>query len=83
MRKIITNSMLLLALAIGSNAYAKQTLVVWEDIDKAHGIQKAIEVFEQENDCKVEIAQMPYVQHIPTMLENEKSGDQLPDIVML
>ena len=83
MRKIITNSMLILTLALATNAYAKQTLVVWEDIDKAHGIQKAIEVFELENDCKVEIAQMPYVQHIPTMLENEKSGEQLPDIVML
>ena len=72
----------LLSVILSTSACASQ-LVVWEDIDKGHGITKAIEEFEEDTGCKVVLEQMPYVQHIPTMLENKENGGSIPDVLML
>lgn len=63
-------------------AYASD-LVVWEDLGKAHGIEKAVAQFEKENNCKVILKDSDYVGHLENYKKALKDGSQLPDVVML
>ena len=59
-----------IAVALGSffamSSYAKDVLVVWEDLNKAHSIDMAVADFEKNNDCKVVVREfnpvnLPYI----------------------
>lgn len=63
-------------------AYAAD-LVVWEDLGKAHGIEKAVAQFEKENNCKVILKDSDYVGHLTAYEKAVKDGSQIPDVVML
>ena len=63
-------------------AYAAD-LVVWEDIGKAHGIEKAVAQFEKENNCKVILKDSDYVGHLTAYEKAVKDGSQIPDVLML
>lgn len=58
-------------------------LVVWEDIGKAHGIEKAVTQFEKENNCKVILKDSDYVNHLSSYQKAVNDGSQIPDILML
>ncbi|MGN1281040.1 MAG: extracellular solute-binding protein [Succinivibrio sp.] len=83
MKRLALNLGIIGTLLYSSAALSTQTLVVWEDERKGHGIEQAIKDFEELNDVKVVLSQSAYVSHISTMQENEKNGLELPDIVML
>ncbi|GEM_PF-72760 len=63
-------------------AYATD-LVVWEDLGKSHGIEKAVAQFEKENNCKVILKDSDYVGHLAAYESALKDGSQIPDILML
>lgn len=63
-------------------AYAAD-LVVWEDLGKSHGIEKAVAQFEKENNCKVILKDSDYVGHLAAYESALKDGSQIPDILML
>lgn len=63
-------------------AYAAD-LVVWEDLGKAHGIEKAVAQFEKENNCKVILKDSDYVGHLTAYEKAVKDGSQIPDVLML
>lgn len=83
------NKITKIALVIGlsvpfyNQAFAKDTLVVWEDVGKSHGIKQAIEAFEKENNCEVVLSNSEYVGHIGKAEEANEKGEQTPDILML
>ena len=58
-------------------AYAAD-LVVWEDIGKAHGIEKAVAQFEKENNCKVILKDSDYVGHLTAYEKAVSSNHSLP-----
>ena len=72
-----------ISLALSTSANAQCKLRVWEDIDKAQGIEKAVADFEKEFDCQVSVENSPYVGHLAMMQDRETNGGALPDIVML
>lgn len=63
-------------------AYAAD-LVVWEDLGKAHGIEKAVAQFEKENNCKVILKDSDYIGHLTAYEKAVKDGSQIPDVLML
>lgn len=63
-------------------SYAAE-LVVWEDLGKSHGIEKAVAQFEKENNCKVILKDSDYVGHLASYESALKDGSQIPDILML
>ncbi len=80
---LVLSSTLLSALSY-SVAYANCSLEVWEDENKGTGIKEAVETFEEETGCTVNITESPYVNHINVMLDAEENkAVPLPDIVML
>lgn len=56
---------------------------MWEDLGKAHGIEKAVAQFEKENNCKVILKDSDYVGHLTAYEKAVKDGSQIPDVVML
>lgn len=80
---LVLNATLLTTLSSFS-AYANCSLEVWEDENKGSGIEKAIEAFQKETRCTVNLTQSPYVNHINVMLDAEETkAVPLPDILML
>jgi arabinogalactan oligomer/maltooligosaccharide transport system substrate-binding protein len=71
------------ALAISYTAHATETLLVWEDINKGHGIEQAIADFEKANNVKVTMEQSDYVQHLAQYQERVDNGGAIPDVLML
>lgn len=72
-----------IAVALGSffamSSYAKDVLVVWEDLNKAHSIDMAVADFEKNNDCKVVVREFNPVNH----LELADSSDEKPDVFII
>lgn len=72
-----------IAVALGSffamSSYAKDVLVVWEDLNKAHSIDMAVSDFEKNNDCKVVVREFNPVNH----LELADSSDEKPDVFII
>lgn len=72
-----------IAVALGSffamSSYAKDVLVVWEDLNKAHSIDMAVVDFEKNNDCKVVVREFNPVNH----LELADSSDEKPDVFII
>lgn len=72
-----------IAVALGSffamSSYAKDVLVVWEDLNKAHSIDMAVADFEKNNDCKVVVREFNPVSH----LELADSSDEKPDVFII
>ncbi|MGN0902006.1 MAG: extracellular solute-binding protein [Succinivibrio sp.] len=82
--KKLTTLLGALVLATISFQSVAETLVVWEDEAKGHGIKKAISQFEKENGVSVKLIEStPYVDHINTYKKALKNGTELPDILML
>ena len=61
------------------SSYAKDVLVVWEDLNKAHSIDMAVADFEKNNDCKVVVREFNPVNH----LELADSSDEKPDVFII
>lgn len=71
-------------LILAKSSVAAEQLLIWEDLDKGHGIQAAIEDFEKDNNCKITLVQSDYVTHIQNLEKAVANGQKnLPDIVML
>lgn len=83
MKRLALTGGILFTLLYSTPSLSAQTLIVWEDERKGHGIEEAIRDFEELNDVKIILSQSAYVSHISNMQENEKTGQELPDIVML
>lgn len=84
--KVFTKALLgmTVGLLVSHSSFAAEQLTVWEDLDKGHGIQPAIEAFEKEFNCKINLVQSDYVSHIQKLEEAVGNGaTNLPDIVML
>lgn len=84
--KVFTKALLgmTVGLLVSHSSFAAEQLTVWEDLDKGHGIQPAIEAFEKEFNCKINLVQSDYVAHIQKLEEAVGNGaTNLPDIVML
>lgn len=82
MNKIIKT---LLAISLGSlttmSSYAKEVLVVWEDVNKGYSIAQAVSSFEKEYDCEVIIKEYNPVYHID---EFERAKDKnKPDVFII
>ena len=83
--KVFTKALLgmTVGLLVSHSSLAAEQLTVWEDLDKGHGIQPAIEAFEKEFNCKINLVQSDYVAHIQKLEEGVGDGaTHLPDIVL-
>lgn len=84
MKTTLIKSLILSSVMFGSLAQARDTLIVWEDIDKGNGIQAVVEKFKAENNCDVILRHnAAYVSHVETYAQNVKSGGETPDVLML
>lgn len=70
------------ALCFASAAMAQTELNVWEDIQKSKGIAAAVADFEKQYDVKVNILEMPFVQHVERIRLDGPAGIG-PDVFML
>lgn len=71
------------AAALAAPAFADQCqLRVWEDIQKGQGIAEAVQAFEQETGCSVEMVESPYTQHIEKLRLDGPAGIG-PDVLMM
>ena len=79
-----------IAVALGSffamSSYAKDVLVVWEDLNKAHSIDMAVADFEKNNDCKVVVREfnpvMTFLLSSLTRLIMPKRVAELNDLII-
>lgn len=67
---------------ISCQAYAKDTLVVWEDVDRSFSIQSAVEAFEHEYNCNIDLKEVPMPAQREFLVKQGPKGDG-PDIVIL
>lgn len=67
---------------ISFQASAKDTLLVWEDVDRSFSIKSAVDAFEYEYDCNVDIKEVPMPAQREQLLKQGPQGNG-PDIVIL
>ncbi len=65
-----------------SLACAADTLVVWEDIQKSEGIKDAVADFEKQFNVKVDLKEMPFVEHLEKVRLDGPAGIG-PDVMMM
>src|SRR5699024_662163 len=65
-----------------SNGEESTTLVVWEDIDKAKGIEDAVAEFEEIHNVTVEVIEKPYANQIED-LRLDGPGGTGPDVLTM
>ncbi|MER2040615.1 sugar ABC transporter substrate-binding protein [Desemzia incerta] len=65
-----------------SNGEGSTTLVVWEDIDKAKGIEDAVAEFEEIHNVTVEVIEKPYANQIED-LRLDGPGGTGPDVLTM
>lgn len=80
MKKLSKFTFSALLLSLSSVAIADSKLVVWEDLDKSYGIEKAARNFAKENGCEVVIEQKDSVKQVDLVSEMVEKGESAPDI---
>lgn len=66
----------------GNGTGERQTLLVWEDIEKSEGIEEAIAAFEKEHDVDVEVVEKAYASQIED-LRLDGPGGTGPDVLTM
>lgn len=66
----------------GGSSSGEYDLVIWEDQDKAIGIEEAVAAFEEENDVKIQIIEKNYAQQIEDLRLDGPAGSG-PDIITM
>ena len=80
MKKLSKFTFSALLLSLSSVVFADSKLVVWEDLDKSYGIEKAARNFAKENGCEVIIEQKDSVKQVDLVSEMVEKGESAPDI---
>ena len=70
------------AVDTGNETGERQTLVVWEDIEKSEGIEEAVAAFEKEHDVDVEVVEKAYASQIED-LRLDGPGGTGPDVLTM
>lgn len=65
-----------------TNGGEKQTLVVWEDIEKSAGIEEAVAAFEAEHNVEVEVIEKAYAAQIEDLRLDGPAGTG-PDVLTM
>lgn len=79
---IVSYSTIFLALLSSSSVFAKNKLLVWEDIQKSFGNKEAVELFEQQNDVDVQVKELPYGGQIEALRMDGPAGTG-PDVILI
>lgn len=66
----------------GNESDERQTLLVWEDIEKSNGIEEAIAAFEEEYNVDVEVVEKAYASQIED-LRLDGPGGTGPDVLTM
>lgn len=82
MKKLYKSIMIVTLGVISFQASAKDTLLVWEDVDRSFSIKSAVYAFEYEYDCNVDIKEVPMPAQREQLLKQGPQGNG-PDIVIL
>lgn len=82
MKKLYKSIMIVTLGVISFQASAKDTLLVWEDVDRSFSIKSAVDAFEYEYDCNVDIKEVPMPAQREQLLKQGPQGNG-PDIVIL
>ncbi|MCG6269665.1 extracellular solute-binding protein [Vibrio furnissii] len=70
------------ALLCSPLAFAQQSLLVWEDIQKAFGNADAVAAFEKQHDVKVQVLEMPYGGQVESLRMDGPAGTG-PDVILI
>lgn len=82
MKKLYKSILIVTLGVISFQASAKDTLLVWEDVDRSFSIKSAVDAFEYEYDCNVDIKEVPMPAQREQLLKQGPQGNG-PDIVIL
>ena len=82
MKKLYKSILIVTLGVISFQASAKNTLLVWEDVDRSFSIKSAVDAFEYEYDCNVVIKEVPMPAQREQLLKQGPQGNG-PDIVIL
>lgn len=82
MKKLYKSILIVTLGVISFQASAKNTLLVWEDVDRSFSIKSAVDAFEYEYDCNVDIKEVPMPAQREQLLKQGPQGNG-PDIVIL
>src|SRR5574344_2248821 len=82
MKKLYKSIMIVTLGVISFQASAKDTLLVWEDVDRSFSIKSAVDAFEYEYDCNVDIKEVPMPAQREQLLKQGPQGNGR-DIVIL
>ena len=82
MKKLYKSILIVTLGVISFQASAKDTLLVWEDVDRSFSIKSAVDAFEYEYDCNVVIKEVPMPAQREQLLKQGPQGNG-PDIVIL
>jgi len=79
---IVICSAVLISLLASSSLFAKDKLLVWEDIQKSFGNKEAVELFEQQHDVDVQVTELPYGGQIEALRMDGPAGTG-PDVILI
>ncbi|MGN0894393.1 MAG: extracellular solute-binding protein [Succinivibrio sp.] len=82
MKKVIAVITAVLLGSVSANCYAKDKLVIWEDVGRSSTIEHSVKAFEEMTDCEIVIEEMPMYNQVDS-LELKGPKGQGPDIVIL
>lgn len=79
---IISYSVIFASLFMTSSVFAKNKLLIWEDIQKSKGNAEAVKLFEQQNDVDVQVKELPYGGQIEALRMDGPAGTG-PDVILI
>ncbi|SHI24966.1 Cyclodextrin-binding protein precursor [Vibrio aerogenes CECT 7868] len=82
LKKAIYCSAIYIALVGSSSVFAKDKLLVWEDIQKSFGNKKAVELFENKYDVDVQVKELPYGGQVEALRMDGPAGTG-PDVILI
>lgn len=84
MKKLsVLSAGILLSCTFSSATAAQNSITVWEDLNKAKGLEIAAKDFERDYDCKVLLVEKDSIKQFKEVLKLSNNGMPVPDVFIL